>query len=199
MPKSKTVQKKKSNKLLFWLTGACALAFVFIASGFGFAANMEQKDSFCASCHTQPESTFYDRSTAAKPVDLASAHTPKETRCIDCHSGSGVTGRVSAELLGARNAALWYSGKAVQPAKLTAPIGDDNCLKCHQRVTVQKDRSNHFHYFLSRWQAADPNAATCVTCHPGHSTDGDTQQRYMNVPRVEQTCQACHNTLGGGD
>jgi nitrate/TMAO reductase-like tetraheme cytochrome c subunit len=199
MPKRKPVQKKKTNKLLFWLTGACALGFVLIASGFGFAANMEQKDSFCASCHTQPETTYFARSTAAQPVDLASAHTPKETRCIDCHSGSGVPGRVSAELLGARNAALWYSGNAIQPAKLTAPIGDGNCLKCHQQVTVQRDRSNHFHYFLTRWQAADPNAATCVTCHPGHSTDVDVQQRYLNTPKVEQQCQACHNTLGGGD
>jgi nitrate/TMAO reductase-like tetraheme cytochrome c subunit len=61
-------------------------------------------DQFCASCHTQPESIFFQRSTGALAVDLASFHTTQKTRCIDCHSGPGLFGRMQAELLGARNA-----------------------------------------------------------------------------------------------
>ncbi len=72
--------------------------------GFAFAASQETHDAFCTSCHTQPESTFYQRSIGAKAVDLASFHQPQKGRCIDCHSGQGVTGRMSAELMGARNA-----------------------------------------------------------------------------------------------
>jgi len=49
-----------------------------------------------------------------QPVDLASAHKADNTRCIDCHSGKGVTGRIRAELLGAHNALAFYTRTAVQ-------------------------------------------------------------------------------------
>jgi nitrate/TMAO reductase-like tetraheme cytochrome c subunit len=142
-----------------------AVLLVLAGGGFAFAATQEENNSFCASCHTQPESTFFQRFQAGTAVDLASSHMQLQTpvRCIDCHSGQGVTGRVSAMLVGAKNAAAWFSGTAVQPAPLTVAISDANCLKCHSAVTGQTDQNNHFHGFLSRWQAADPNAATCVS------------------------------------
>lgn len=180
------------------LGGLLLLGILLAAGGFTFAATQEQRDPFCASCHTQPEATFFQRATAAQPVDLASAHTPKDTRCINCHSGPGLTGRLKAELLGAHNALAWYTGTAIQPAKLTSPIGDENCFKCHQQVTVQRERNNHFHGFLARWQAADPRAGTCVSCHPGHTTDGTAQTRFANEARFGQVCNACHQALGGG-
>jgi predicted CXXCH cytochrome family protein len=193
--------KSKARKFPFLkvLLGAFALGIVLTASGFTFAATQEQRDSFCASCHTQPESTYYQRSSNAQAVDLASAHKPKNTRCIDCHSGSGIIGRVQAELLGAHNAFLFYTGTAVQPAKLTQPIRDESCLKCHQNVTNSRGRNNHFHAFLSRWQAIDPNAGACVSCHSGHTTDGSAANRFMNDIRTETVCEACHAVLRGGD
>ncbi len=124
MPKSRYARKQKRRKFILtpiMKVGIAALgvAILLTASGFTFAATRETHDSFCASCHTQPESTFYQRSVDPQPVDLASAHTPKNTRCIDCHSGVGVFGRVQAELLGAHNALAYYTHTAVQPAKLT--------------------------------------------------------------------------------
>lgn len=169
------------------------------ASGFTFAATKEQNDSFCSSCHTQPESTFYQRSMASQAVDLATMHKAKNVRCIDCHSGSGVTGRISAELLGAHNALAWYTGTAVQPAKQTVPIGDGNCVKCHQNTVAQQaTRNNHFHVFLARWQMVDPNAGTCVSCHGGHTTDGNAQTRFMNDATTSAVCDACHRVLAEG-
>jgi nitrate/TMAO reductase-like tetraheme cytochrome c subunit len=141
---------------------ACGVALLFTAGGFSFAATKETHDNFCASCHTQPESTFYQRSIAAQAVDLASIHTAKSVRCIDCHSGVGVIGRIQAEMLEAHNALAFYTGTAVQPAILTKPVGDDSCLKCHQNVTFDRSRNNHFHAFLARWQAVDPNASTLL-------------------------------------
>jgi predicted CXXCH cytochrome family protein len=198
-PKKQTPPKSKTRPIVWVLEGVLVLAFVAAIGGFAFAATQEEHDSFCASCHTQPESTYYQRSLDAQPVDLASAHTPKNVKCIDCHSGSGVTGRMQAELLGAHNALSWYTGMAVQPAKLTEPIHDANCLKCHQEVTVGGGINNHFHAFLARWQAQDPNAATCVSCHGGHTTDGEAQIAFLNQTTTEAVCQACHNALGGGD
>jgi len=217
MTRTKKPPSKKALPILPALLIALAVVVLLTASGFGFAANQETHDSFCASCHSQPESTYYQRSTAAQPVDLASYHTTQNVQCINCHSGLGVTGRLAAELLGARNAMKWYTGTAVQPAPLTVAINDENCLKCHQDVT-QKNFSpkenlpgagrgdegglnNHWHVFLARWQASDPNAATCVSCHPAHSTDGSSQTGYMNLQTVQDVCQACHqnlNTEGGG-
>ncbi len=197
------------------------------AGGFVFAASQETHDAFCASCHTQPESTFYQRSTASPAADLASFHTTQNTLCINCHSGAGIMGRVSAELMGARNALLWYTGKDVQPAVLKFPIGDGNCLKCHQDVVLQgfspkeqitlpgitdrfggggeggfgggeregEGRANHWHQFLARWQAADPNAGTCVSCHSGHATGATAQAGFMNQQTVQQTCDDCHKVL----
>jgi predicted CXXCH cytochrome family protein len=198
-PKKQTPPKPKTRPIVWVLEGILVLAFVVVIGGFAFAATQEEHDNFCASCHTKPESTFYQRSVDAQPVDLASAHTTKGVKCINCHSGTGVVGRVQAELLGAHNALSWYTGTAVQPAALTTPIRDANCLKCHQEVTARRDQNNHFHAFLARWQATDPNAATCVSCHGGHTTDGEAQIAFLNRTTTEAVCNACHNALGGGD
>ncbi len=206
---------KKRFPLIPVVIGVALLAVVLGAGGFAFAATQEGHDAFCASCHTQPESTYLDRSTAAQPVDLASFHTAQSTLCIDCHSGQGIFGRVQAELMGARNAFLWYTGNAVQPAVLNFPIGDQNCLKCHQPVTQalftpqeqitvpgaraggrgEEGRANHWHQFLSRWQAASSNAGSCVSCHNGHATGGTAQTGFMNSQVVQAVCDACHQVL----
>ncbi len=213
---------KKGPRLFTVLGGLVILGAVLAGGGFTFAATQESRDPFCASCHTQPESAFVQRSTSAQAVDLASFHTPQKTRCIDCHSGPGIFGRMQAELLGARNAATWYLGTATQPARLLFPIHDANCLKCHQDVTQrgfipkqsvtipgrggeggeEEGRNNHWHEFLARWQAADANAGSCTSCHSGHSTNGNAQTGFQDVQATRNTCDACHRVLrneGGGD
>ena len=214
-----------SGRKPFMITLAGLLAAIIVvilltAGGFAFAASQEAHDAFCASCHTQPESTYYQRETAGSPVDLASfhtAHSPRYARCIDCHSGAGLTGRLQAELLGARNALKWYTGTAVQPAVLNYPIGDANCLKCHQAVTQrgftpkeqitvpgrggggdggERGRNNHWHEFLARWQTTTPaTAGACTSCHGGHPTTGTAQGGFMDTQAVQNTCNACHQVL----
>jgi hypothetical protein len=217
------VAPKKPGKFPIAAVVIAIIAFgvIFSIGGFAFAASQEQHDSFCASCHTQPESTFYERSTAAQASDLASFHTAQKVNCIDCHSGAGLTGRLSAELLGARNAALWYTGTAKQPAVITSPISDQNCLKCHQdatqkgftpkeQITIAGIRSGrggeagtgHWHTFMARWQAASATAGTCTSCHGGHVTGSTAQAGFMLQQPVQQQCDACHQVLrkeGGGD
>jgi nitrate/TMAO reductase-like tetraheme cytochrome c subunit len=209
---------KRISRFTAVLVGIVALGIFLTAGGFTFAATQETHDPFCASCHTQPESTFFQRSTDAQAVDLAAYHTAQKTRCIDCHSGPGVLGRMQAEWLGAHNALAWYTHTAVQPAKLTVPIRDANCLKCHQDVTQrgytpkqsvtiigegrrgegEEAGPNHWHEVLARWQAVAANAGTCTSCHPGHSTDGTAQTGFENVQTTRAVCEACHRTLGEG-
>ncbi len=220
------VRKQNSSgrkPFIFTVVGLLAAVVVIIlltAGGFAFAASQEGHDAFCASCHTQPESTYYQRETAGSPVDLASFHSSNSAgyaRCIDCHSGPGLTGRLQAELLGARNALKWYTGTAVQPAVLNYPIGDANCLKCHQAVTQrgftpkeqitvpgrgggegggEGGRNNHWHEFLTRWQTTAPaTAGSCTSCHGGHPTTGTAQSGFMDTQAVQNTCNACHQVL----
>jgi len=220
--------------VLWALLGAVVLGLVLAGGGFAFAATQEQHDPFCASCHTQPESTFYQNSVASQPVDLASVHTTYKTRCIDCHSGAGLNGRVAAELMGARNALLFVTHTDVQPARLIQPIGDENCLKCHPTVTSRQGAgqgqgqgqgqgsgqggqgqggegggegegegrggfgpTNHYHFNLARWQAADPTATGCVSCHGGHTPGGTAATMFTGD--VRPVCDACHKVLRRGD
>jgi nitrate/TMAO reductase-like tetraheme cytochrome c subunit len=213
-----TIKQSSPRKKLIgftWLLVVIAVLGLFLAAGgFIFAASNETHDPFCASCHTQPESTFFQRSTDAQAVDLASYHTTQKTRCIDCHSEPGIIGRMQAELLGAHNALAWYTNTAVQPAKQTVPIRDANCLKCHQEVTQQgytpklpvtiggggregggEAGPNHWHVNLARWQAAVPDAGTCTSCHPGHATDSTAQTGFQNTLTTRTVCSACHRVL----
>ncbi|MDR3573019.1 MAG: cytochrome c3 family protein [Anaerolineaceae bacterium] len=204
MPKHKPYRrlKRRPRTIRFWLPiYAIAGVFILAAAGFITVGQMENRDSFCASCHTQPESTYFPRSTATSAVDLASDHSLKKaSHCIDCHSGSGAGGRISAELEGAMNAVKFVTHTMVQPATLNNPIADDNCLKCHASVPQESNFNTHFHRYLAQWQAASPSAATCVTCHTAHTTDGDAALVFVSQTRVEQICQECHSVLraGGG-
>jgi nitrate/TMAO reductase-like tetraheme cytochrome c subunit len=199
------MEQKKSNRkfpLIPVIIVAAVVGLLLAGGGFAFAATQESHDPFCASCHTQPESTFFERSQAAQAVDLASYHTTQETKCIDCHSGPGVTGRVQAELLGAHNALAWYTGTAVQPAVLTS-----RGYQPKAQIAVQGIRgrgrgeggNNHWHEQLAKWQATSATAATCTTCHSGHTTDGTTQTGFMNNQTVQATCDACHQVMRGRD
>ena len=191
-------QQKSSNKKKFALFPiALILIAPFVVAGVvgTGAMQFENRNSFCASCHTEPESVYYQRETAA-PADLASFHAGKNTRCIDCHSGKGYPGRAAALILGARDLFAFVSKHYAQPAPLTQPISDSHCLKCHSDLAAKRDFNNHFHVFLSQWQAQDPNAACCVDCHESHITTGDVSIAFLNQGDARQVCDKCHAFAG---
>jgi predicted CXXCH cytochrome family protein len=164
----------------------------------GYAAQLENKDAFCASCHTEPESQFVNLAQSV-PVDLASAHAAKGVECIQCHSGRGTVGRVTAMASVALPDLIAFRlGHYAQPAVTTKPMGDDHCLKCHASVTQNRDFNNHFHAFLPLWQARDPqHAATCESCHVSHVTGGDPQTAFLVEATTVAVCQRCHAFAGG--
>lgn len=199
-PRSRRQQAsfKLSIRWTYALVGVVVLAALG-GGGFLTAAHMEDNDAFCSSCHTEPETTFVGRAQAGNPSDLASFHTTADTptKCIDCHSGVGVSGRAAAMTLGAFDLVAYLSGKAEQPAPLKNPISDANCIKCHQDVPATRSFDRHFHKFLAQWQTMDPkNAATCVSCHTGHVTDGDPALGFLNEAHTVAVCQRCHTAAG---
>jgi len=184
-----------SRFLPLWL--AAGVASLLLTTGtFAYGAHLENNDHFCASCHTEPETTYVAR-TQHPAVDLASAHTGNNVKCIDCHSGAGLSGRLDAMALGTRDLGVYVGGHYPQPAVQTRPIPDANCLKCHQDVLRKNTFDNHFHVLLPRWQAVAPQAsAACVDCHTSHTTDGERQIAWLNKPRTVAQCNACHRIAG---
>jgi nitrate/TMAO reductase-like tetraheme cytochrome c subunit len=190
--------QSKPRKWLIVIAGLALVGLAFAGGGGLYASSLENHDSFCASCHTQPESTYYDRTQVTGSVDLASVHAAKSVNCIDCHSGSGVTGRIMAMTLGAGDLLAYTSGHYNNPALVTAPIKDENCLKCHADISAKRDFKNHFHYFLPQWQNQDPKAATCVECHQAHVTGGRSDLSFLPEAHTVETCKRCHAAVGEG-
>ena len=204
------------NKIVIGL-GIILVALVVLAiGGAGVSLLLENQDSFCASCHTQPEVKYYQQSQQATVTTLAAFHTQKQTGCIQCHSGGGPLGRAQGLQQGIDDLVLYMSGNYKQPAITSNPLGDDSCLKCHAAiltrgrgsppspiqdpVRARGNRANdgHYHQFLQRWQAADPRAAHCVNCHTSH-TDGPANVGFMTAAPVQQICDGCHRGLHAGD
>lgn len=199
---SRRARRKAREQRSRWVNlGAIGAVIVIALGGAGltYAAHLENSDSFCASCHTEPETQFFQRSLAA-PVDLATFHTTKGVTCIACHSGEGSIGRVSAMAsVALPDLVHFYLGKYRSPAVVTVPVGDDHCLKCHADVPNRQDFNNHFHVFLATWQARSPSdAATCVDCHQSHVTGGIVEAGYLQQGTVDAVCQRCHESLGAG-
>ncbi len=181
---------------------ALLLIIVTSSTAVGVSIHMENNDGFCASCHTEPETTFVQvaqavQSGQAQPEDLASFHAGEETTCIQCHSGKGINGRISALQLGARDMIAYVRNNYPQPSPLTHPIPDANCLKCHQDVTANRSFDNHYHLFLKRWQDFAPDkSAKCVDCHTTHTKDGSVEIGFLNQDRTVKECESCHRVMG---
>ncbi len=179
---------------------------ILAIAGVGGVIALESQDAFCASCHTEPEATYFQRSLQEKKVDLASFHSPQNTRCIDCHSGGGgAGGRLKGLQQGARDLAAFVSGNYHRPAITTNPLGDESCTQCHTKILERKQESRkasgmgllgHYHFYLLQWQAEDKDAARCITCHPSHTT-GLASLQFMPQGKVGAQCDLCHTALSG--
>lgn len=197
------------TRLLFWAPLVAVTAVILLGiTLFAGVMQLEETDSFCGSCHTQPEVLYLERMARAQesaaPVDSASAHQSRRgealnIHCIDCHSGAGLPGRVLGVLEGAGNALRYISGTMVQPAKQHGALPDVNCIKCHADVIAADDykgKENHHHSLLARWRKERPDiAAACVECHPGHNDTADPANYFIVAKKSDAACTRCHTTI----
>jgi hypothetical protein len=174
-----------------------AVAIVVAAGGTTYALQLEDRNAFCASCHTEPEAKYYQQSLDTNAATLAAFHAQKSVRCIDCHSGGGIFGRAKGLSQGTSDLLAYLSGHYHNPAITQNKLGDDSCTKCHANVMSGSGFDNHFHILLPRWQSVDPNAAHCVDCHTSHPA-ADSAQGYLATATVDRVCQNCHTAAGAG-
>lgn len=190
------------RKFILVIIALVLLTPLLAASGIGVSLVLENQDSFCAACHTQPESQYYAQALAKNPGTLAAYHAQKKIACIDCHSGGGALGRMSGLQQGAHDLTHYLSGNYNKPAVTTNPLGDDACLKCHAKVAQKLSRgtsqgaTGHYHYYLAQWQAVDSQAAHCATCHTAHTPQLASLQ-YITQGKAAQQCDGCHTALSG--
>ncbi len=198
------------KKSVVVLAAVLVVAAAVAIGGFAYGYQMENNDAFCASCHTEPESTYYERTKSDPNHDLAAWHSTEETRCIDCHSEKGLSGRAGAMLLGARDMIAFRTGNYVQPVKTTKPLNNSSCTKCHSfsffggeagegpSVDGVRGHDGHYHIgsLLTSWRLRGGPVNACASCHPAHvaASIGD----YRNNAVINQGCDACHAALGEG-
>lgn len=187
------------------------LVIVMIAGGLYLAVritNEQSKDTFCLSCHTVPEQTYFNRagsaSAGAIAVDLSSFHYQTLVgqggviRCIDCHQGTGsLTHRVDVLMVSTRHALEWVLGSqdnAIEKGYTSAPhLANDSCLSCHAKTLLVAGAANHWHNMLAATYELWRNGVSVIA--PAGTTD---KQAVIAAGLVKYesslVCSDCHRT-----
>jgi formate-dependent nitrite reductase cytochrome c552 subunit len=190
------------------VVGALLAAAVAGPAGWVASDRLERDNEFCVACHL-PDGT---RLHAGKredlgdwpPATLAAAHgmagvrefdAIRPFRCIDCHGGTGVAGRVRVKILSAKDA-FWYAvGRFEEPTAMRWPLEDADCRRCHARFDERGRAAGvdpAFH------ELAVHNAelgVACVDCHLVHDEGGLADHDFLHPEHVRARCAGCHPEL----
>jgi len=177
------------------------LISLIVAGGLGIVAAggglyFETRDSFCAACHTQPETMYYERSVDDRSggIDLASFHHMEDsTRCIDCHGGVGLRARLATLALAAGDTLQYATGRYQQPAMIGQPLANPNCRQCHDDAVTNQGFENHFHNLMDD---SESPLIFCAACHISHQ-EGDDRAFFVREEDVFPSCNRCHAVMGG--
>jgi nitrate/TMAO reductase-like tetraheme cytochrome c subunit len=182
------------------LLAAAALGLVGLgAVSWSASDRVERENSFCLSCHLTPEVRLHDavgRDFAERPpASLAARHAEAEAdfRCIDCHGGTSWPGRLRVKLSAASDAFWYVSGHFDEPDRMTTPLWDEDCRKCHPSLGEKHARdwdSISFHEVVAHRENL---GVACVDCHRVHDTDVDPEASFLHAGHVREQCASCHS------
>ena len=175
------------------------IGLLLVGSAYTIGTRIESNDAFCASCHVEPETTYYLASLDLEQAQtLAVFHAGAQTHCIDCHSRKWIPGRLWASFGGMSNWVAFVTDQYRSPSVTTRPVGDQGCSKCHSDLTWISERPGHYHSprLRQRWQAEGGPDNTCEACHPSHEPIASADTRFMDNERIEEQCEACHEATG---
>jgi Cytochrome c3 len=192
---------------------AAALAALAAPLGWWGTDRLEENDAFCTSCHLASGAPLHrDNASdfaARPPLSLAAAHAQAGNdgradgalRCIDCHGGTGVTGRARVKLLSLRDGLVYLSGRFDEPHGMTWPLRDDDCRKCHAEfasaaAAPESWESPAFHALAVHNREL---GVGCVACHAAHERGGLADRNFLHPEPVRAECARCHPELGEGN
>ncbi len=203
--------------------GIVVILILFSGVGFVTATALEDQDTFCISCHTIPEVTYYNRAYMALdhgdtvPVtDLASAHyhlSQKDGKtpfsCIDCHRGdTGLSDRASAIILGARDALVYVAGRedpTIEKTQISeAWLANAACINCHTDTLLNATGfQNHYHTALPETAALIRNGAqfklsSDISGLPDANQALQAWTRPIDVALNCTSCHVAHETIANG-
>ena len=188
------------KRLPRWLRWGLPIALVLALAPIPIVSSLEERDTFCTSCHTAPEAIYYDRAQAAlaggDPIaDLSSDHyiVAEGFKCINCHRGNmGLTHRATTLALGARDALIYIAGQADQTVeKRSIEVPDlltAGCVECHRDTLLVVGFENHFHNKLPDAYAAWKSGGGLTAPPDDPTADTSALKQYD----VNIRCLDCH-------
>lgn len=197
----------KARRRLMIVGGIFLVGLLFLSFGFVGGTLLEEHNDFCASCHTAPESTYYNRSVAAiadtnaKITDLATFHFHQAAgqneafQCISCHRGDSSLGdRIQTLWLGAKDTLTFVAGKAdptiEKPTIAYSTLVNAACVRCHEKTLLTVTGINsHFHNFLPQTAALLKQGKQFIG-----SSFGDDGFQAIDVPLTCTNCHLAHKT-----
>ncbi len=155
------------------VVGGILFVIVVGLGSFVTASALEDHDTFCISCHTVPETTYFNRAYYAldnpqdQVVDLSTAHyhlsqidNKPAFSCISCHRGDASLGnRIATLALGGRDTLIYVLGKEnstiEKPQTQEGWLPNAACVSCHTDTLLSlQGLDNHFHTHLPQTAAA---------------------------------------------
>lgn len=179
------------------------------AAGWVVTDHLEQDDDFCNACHMSTGAALHAeirRDYDARPAaSLAARHAAARVsaraagafRCIDCHGGKSLAGRLRVKALAAKDALVYVSGRFEEPETMRWPLWDEDCSACHASFEAAGDDwgSPDFHDLAVH--NVDLGVA-CVECHSAHEAGGDPGAFFLRVASVRAQCARCHSEFEAG-
>ncbi|HVP30117.1 MAG TPA: hypothetical protein VMW35_13270 [Myxococcota bacterium] len=210
------VEKPRRGRLFVALPVLAAALPLVAWAGWAISDRLEQRNEFCNSCHL-PNGTPLHRDLrrdfdGVPHETLASVHGGAKVeargdgpeaafRCYDCHSGTGLVGRLRVKALAAKDA-LWYvAGRFEEPGEMRHPLRDADCRKCHATYPESERRAEGTGGWTRPFHAvAVHNAGLevgCVECHLAHERGGIPDAYFLQAKLLVDQCARCHAELAG--
>ena len=193
------------RKLIRW-PGILILLSVIAALGMIASltiSKLEERDTFCISCHTLPEVTYQQRAVLAAEgndpaPDLSSAHYQLKARafhCIDCHRGADtLPHRLITNGLSVRDTLIWLIGGAdptLEKGVVALPmLLDAACTRCHEETLLRLGFENHFHAYLPEAHALLQAGAEAIV--PPELSSAEAPSVRVDALETTISCSECH-------
>jgi len=187
-----------------WQVGLVLGCAVLAPLGWLATERLEARNDFCNACHLPSGEPLHrairDDFVSLPASTLAAAHATAGNaeradggfRCIDCHGGASIIGRVRVKALAAKDALAWATGRFEEPAGMRWPLWDEDCRQCHAEFDPpvrEAWQSPAFHELAVHNVELGVN---CVECHASHERSAPIAPYFLDAVRVRSQCARCH-------